>query len=218
MPNLGSLVGQMAVNRLVGDAELVIVDNLSSLARSGKENEAESWDAVLEWALEMRRGGRSVIFIHHAGKGGQQRGTSKREDVLDSVINLRRPTGYQAGHGAVFEVHFEKGRDVYGEATKPFEVSFATEGDREVWVRKPVGGNTMSQVVELAKIGLTQKQISEKMKVNKSTVSRAWKKACEDGVGIEDIKVGGCTVADPGTLKRATKPKAESPKSKKKEE
>ena len=64
--------------------------------RTGRENEAEGWLPVQDWALGHRRAGRSVLFIHHAGKGGLQRGTSRREDVLDTVIGLRRPTDYSA--------------------------------------------------------------------------------------------------------------------------
>ena len=58
--------------------------------------------------------GISVLFIHHAGKGGQQRGTSRREDVLDTVIAMRKPADFNPGDGAYFEIHFEKARGLYG--------------------------------------------------------------------------------------------------------
>jgi len=38
-----------------------------------------------------------------AKAGGQQRGTSKGEDVMDSVIALKRPDDYTAKQGARFE-------------------------------------------------------------------------------------------------------------------
>jgi len=38
--------------------------------------------------------GKSVFFVHPAGKSGTQRGSSRKEDVLDTVINLRRPPDY----------------------------------------------------------------------------------------------------------------------------
>ena len=69
----------------------------------------------------MRSNGKSVLLIHHAGKGGQQRGTSRREDVLDTVIALRKPENYSPDSGTCFEVHFEKNRGLYGDNIKPFE-------------------------------------------------------------------------------------------------
>lgn len=54
------------------------------------------------------------MFIHHAGKSGAQRGTSKREDVLDTVVALKRPGDYVTSQGARFEVHFEKARGIFG--------------------------------------------------------------------------------------------------------
>jgi putative DNA primase/helicase len=35
-----------------------------------------------------------LLIVHHTGKGGEQRGTSRREDVLDTSISLRRPADY----------------------------------------------------------------------------------------------------------------------------
>ena len=108
MPNLASYEGQQAIETVLGDARVIVIDNLSCLVRGGKENEAESWQPVADWALRMRATGRSVLFIHHSGKGGQQRGTSKREDLLDVVIALQRPKDYVPDQGARFLVQFEK--------------------------------------------------------------------------------------------------------------
>ena len=76
LPDLAMPEGQRAFDDAIGDAELVIMDNISTLVRAGKENEAESWQSVQDWALVHRRAGRAILFAHHAGKGGAQRGTS----------------------------------------------------------------------------------------------------------------------------------------------
>ena len=110
LPDLGTVEGQAELDAQIGDAEIIFADNISTLVRSGKENEAEGWTLVQEWGLRHRRCGRSIIFVHHANKNGMQRGTSKREDVLDTVIVLKRPADYTPEHGARFEVHFEKSR------------------------------------------------------------------------------------------------------------
>jgi len=68
-----------------------------------------------------------VCFIDSScWKRGQQRGTSRREDVLDTVIILRKPENYSHDSGTCFEVHFEKNRGLYGENIKPFEAHLET--------------------------------------------------------------------------------------------
>ena len=99
--------------------ELLILDNLSSLTTGLRENDADAWSPIQQWLLRLRRRGISVLIVHHAGKGGEQRGTSRREDVLDTSISLRRPADYAPTEGARFEVHIEKGRGIHGEHATP---------------------------------------------------------------------------------------------------
>ena len=54
-------------------------------------------------------------------KGGGQRGTSRKEDILNTVISLRKPPDYSPAQGARFEVHYEKARGFYGKDAEPFE-------------------------------------------------------------------------------------------------
>jgi hypothetical protein len=75
--------------------------------------------------VSQRSAGRSVLLVHHAGKGGGQRGTSRKEDTLDSVISSSRPPGYWASEGARFELRFTKSRGFWGDDAEPFEVCFA---------------------------------------------------------------------------------------------
>ena len=93
--------------------------------------------------LRNRHAGRAVILLHHAGKGGAQRGTSRREDVLDTVISLRRPSDYCPEEGARFELYFEKCRGFYGDEAQPL-FSFLLIGsgaDPHPWQRD--GGEIM---------------------------------------------------------------------------
>jgi hypothetical protein len=76
LPDLSDPKAQGFYDDVIADADLIIVDNLSTLCRGLKENDADSWVPVQQWALAQRRAGRSVLFIHHGGKSGQQRGAS----------------------------------------------------------------------------------------------------------------------------------------------
>jgi RecA-family ATPase len=73
MPDLSTREGQQTISAVAErvKAELIVLDNISCLVRGGgRENDAESWLSVSEWALLQRQAGRSILFIHHAGKGG----------------------------------------------------------------------------------------------------------------------------------------------------
>jgi hypothetical protein len=180
MPDLATAEGQDAIDAIVeDDTALIVIDNLSCLVRrGGKENEAESWLTVAEWALQHRARGRSCLFVHHSGKSGQQRGTSKREDLLDVVLALKRPSDYDPAAGAVFEVHFEKARGLHGADVEPFEAKLETMADgRLVWTTKPLQVSTAERIAELKDLGLSQAEIARELGINRSTVSRALKVA-----------------------------------------
>ncbi len=184
MPDLSSNTGRESVEPFLEGVSLVIVDNLSTLCRGGKENEGESWLPVQEWALKLRTRGISVLFIHHTGKAGFQRGTSRREDVLDTVINLKKPHDYKPTEGARFEVHFEKSRGICGDDVKPFEASLTTGIDgRLEWLIKDLEESTSQKVIKLLNEGLTQNEIAEELGITKGAVSKA-KRRYEGNVNV----------------------------------
>lgn len=192
MPDLSTPAGQVAIEPFLKDIELIIVDNISTLCRYGKENESESWLPIQDWALRMRASGRSVLFIHHAGKAGNQRGTSKREDVLDTVISLVRPDNYNPEKGAIFQVNFEKARNLYGDDIASFEAQLMTSENKQEWTRKAVEPTTYERVIDLKNAGYQQQEIAENLKIHKSSVSKYIKRANNEGLlFITDEKDNG---------------------------
>ncbi len=180
--NISDPSDQVAIASLVEESDLIIIDSISTLVRGGRENEAESWIPVQEWALNQRAEGRSVLFIHHSGKGGAQRGTSRREDVLDTVIGLRRPAEYNPEDGAVFEVHFEKSRGFIGDDAKPFEARLMlNERGHLIWTHRSLETTTYERVCRLIDEGLTQKEVAMELGINKSNVSRHAKQGRQSG-------------------------------------
>jgi hypothetical protein len=178
MPDLSMSEGQKAVEKhLSHDIELIIIDNISTLSRSGKENEAASWLPLQEWALKLRAQGKSVLFIHHSGKGGLQRGTSKREDILDTVISLRHTQDYEPSQGAYFGVHFEKSRGIYGADVEPFEAKL----EDGLWTMKSLKASSLEKVIRFTKDGYSQKEIADEIGKNKGYISRLIKQAKESG-------------------------------------
>ncbi len=180
--NLSEPDDQEQLEPLLKGVDLIVVDNLATLCRAPRTNDADSWMPVQEWALRQRGAGRSVLFIHHSGKSGNQRGTSAKEDVLDTVIGLKRPSDYEAKQGARFEIHFEKARGFAGEDSEPLEAILNANSENSYqWSWKPQEESLYERVIALRKDGLNQMEIAEEVGRNKSNISRMVKRAKEEG-------------------------------------
>jgi putative DNA primase/helicase len=178
--NLASPDVQAKIDRLLDGIDLLVLDNLSSLTAVVRDNDAQSWGPLQDWLLRLRRRNISVLIVHHAGKGGQQRGTSRREDVLDTVISLRRPSDYSPTEGAKFEVHYEKVRGVYGEAAKPFEAKLETRTGAATWTVRELEDASRARVEALLEDGLSLREITDETDIPKSTVHRIKKAIDKD--------------------------------------
>jgi putative DNA primase/helicase len=140
--------GQKQIEKMLVGKSLVVFDNLATLTH-GNEN---VWLPVQQWLLKLRRKGIACLIIHHSGTSGKQRGSSRREDALDCVIGLKKPTDYKPEHGCRFEVHMEKCRHYAGGLLAPFEARL-TDG---VWshseiVIAPAPAKAQPQMLEQAK-------------------------------------------------------------------
>jgi putative DNA primase/helicase len=185
LPDLATAEGQASIDGVIGKAELIIIDNLSCLVRRGKENEAESWSPVQEWCLAHRRDGRSVLLVYHSGKSGQQRGTSRGEDVLDTVISLRRPADYVSEHGARFEVVIDKGRGIFGDAARAFEARYEERDGVAMWTRTEITDAELRRVADAIRDGMSIRETAAELGIHRSKVERLKKRA--DAEGLLDV-------------------------------
>jgi putative DNA primase/helicase len=185
--NLSTEEGQQAIEPLLEDIDLVILDNLSTLLTSRSETASDAWVPMQNWLLRLRREGISVLLIHHAGTNGRQRGTSRREDALDTVIALRRPEDHSPEQGARFEIHFEKLRNRVG-ATEaiPFEARLETldvDGQQRIcWSSSDLKPPMLIRAAELFGEGLTVREVATTLRISKSEAGRLRIRAAEDGL------------------------------------
>jgi KaiC/GvpD/RAD55 family RecA-like ATPase len=183
LPDLSTTEGQLRVDQAItSDDAIIVIDNLSSWCRSGRENEGESWLSILEWLLSLRRRGHCVILVHHSGKGGDQRGTSRREDHLDLVLKMTLPSDHDPENGCRFNVEFSKARHLQGSDSQSLEFSMTVENGSAKWSYRTSKDSTFNQVVTLTNDGLSQTEIAKELGLNRSTVNRHCKKAEADGL------------------------------------
>jgi putative DNA primase/helicase len=129
---------------------------------------------------------------------GRQRGTSRREDALDTVIGLRRPEDYSPEQGARFEVHFEKLRNrVDGAGAVPFEASLETfvdhwrEGIR--WHAREIMPPVLKRAADLFAEGLTVREVAAILHISKTEAGRLRIRAFNNGL-LTPIPDGEMTV------------------------
>src|SRR5262249_23157406 len=128
MPNLSNRDSQQIMEESFADAGLIMLDSISTLFRSGKENDSDSWERPKEWILSLCWSQRSVLLLQHSRKDQQSsRGHSNREDIGDTVIALRNPEGYKPSDGCKFVVSYTKNRDFIGEDAESCEVQMKTD-------------------------------------------------------------------------------------------
>lgn len=176
IPDLSTVGGQMMLEPFLKGVDMVVLDNIATLCRTGKENESQSWQTMQAWLLDLRRRGITVLLIHHAGKSGDQRGTSAREDIMDTVISLRRPREYSMAEGARFEVHLTKARGILGDEAKPFEANLVTEGNSLQWRVKELEDVEMENLKSLLNEGYSIRDCAEEMGKSKGAIQRLKRK------------------------------------------
>jgi hypothetical protein len=154
--------------------EILVLDNLSCLFTGIKENDANAWEQVLPWLLDLRRKRIAVIIVAHAGRNGQMRGTSRREDAAFWIIELtdvRNPGQVQTG--ARFITRFVKNRNSTEKECPPMEWHFdLPKGEsRESVIWKPL--SVMGDFRQCIEVGLTgASDIAEELGLSKGQVSK----------------------------------------------
>jgi hypothetical protein len=155
LPDLATPEGQLRLMESWNHPHLVVLDNLSSLA-GFRTNDPDRWNELQRFLILQRRFGRAMLLVHHANKKGLQRGTNRREDVLDVVMSLRRPADYEPKQGARLEIHFEKMRGLHGDAVEPIEAWLKPDG----WTSRKTESTELDRAVALLDEGLRPTEIA----------------------------------------------------------
>ncbi|MGB2534048.1 MAG: AAA family ATPase [Candidatus Puniceispirillum sp.] len=182
LPDIGDEDEQYWFEEDIMWADLIFLDNLSCLLWSGRENDADSWSVMQQWLLRLRAAGKSIVMLHHSGKNGSSRGTSRRHDVLDTVIKLDRPFNYTQQEGAKFELHFEKTRGFSGEDAEPIGLSHTILDGISCWESFSIGTEKAEEVANLLKQGLSQNEIATQLGISQGEVSKRKGVAASKGI------------------------------------
>ena len=177
--SIDTVEGQKQIDALIPLGTLfIVIDNLSAWTSGGRED-SNSWAAIKNWLIAKRLAGVAVLLIHHAGKNGQQRGSSAHEDLLDYSILLTSLPRSADREDTRFSVKHTKLRDNLPELHNVSEYSIWVEDEALHFEVAPAGFQVSAHDAELLILhedGMSFEQIGHKFGVNKSTISRRLKK------------------------------------------
>lgn len=165
MPNLSTKEGQKVYTEALRDCEVGIIDNL--LSCSGPENQRDDdvrqWQRIQEWAIRMRQQGKTIVFIHHAGKSGAQLGTSVRENVMDTIVALHRPKRAELINGFEADLKFEKARNFYGQEAEPIYIRLDHTDTGSRWSWTTMNDKLKLDVLHYSQKGMKDHEIAKHM-------------------------------------------------------
>ena len=155
-----------------------MLDNISTLVRSGLENESRSWQPIQDWTLEMRLRGYSILLIHHTGKSGDQRGTSSRIDTPDGAIKLTPlEVSVEEGTTSMLLTYIKPLR--HARKSKQTEQRKLTMNDG-VWKWEAAEISNRERIGELLEANWKQNEIARELGISASAVCQAVKKIREE--------------------------------------
>jgi KaiC/GvpD/RAD55 family RecA-like ATPase len=184
MPNLATEEGRARLEPLLSNVDALAIDHITALIRpQGEGGEGDKWvQQVQPWLLEKRRAGLAILLNHHSGKGGTQRGTSVREDILDVIIKLEQVG--EENDGARFKVVFEKTRGFYGKEAEAFEARLWTQKNGEsFWsISDAAESEEFMTFVEMLRDKVPIDKAAKDLKVHRATAYRWKAKAIDKGL------------------------------------
>jgi hypothetical protein len=177
--NIANTSDQEAICDLLNDGDLLVIDNLSTAASGMGENDNDDFDMIKPWLLKMRSRRITVIIIHHAGRNGDMRGASRREDIAHWIISLKDATG--EGHSTRWVTHFKKCRNCPSMEAPPLRWTITEkDGKLEVGCEKYSGPEAMLGLIRDGVGGATE--LSGELGVTTGCVSKWAKKLIQQGL------------------------------------
>ncbi len=186
--NIGKAECQNAIAAQLQSGDVLILDSLSSLCRGVAENDNDTWEALLPWLLPFRRRKVTVIIVHHAGRNGEMRGASRREDAANSILRLQDDTANDDEREKAIVSTFAKARGCKPQEAAPLRWVFQVGVGKLTYTCRPHCGPDALAALTLAGVD-SATECAELLGVKTVTVSK-WAKRLkkEDRIRIEGRK------------------------------
>jgi hypothetical protein len=195
--------GQEVILRAARDhgAELVVLDNFTTLADVRDENDAAATKVAMHVLMRLKQDKRAAILVHHSGKGKNAetfRGSSAIAATFEVIVGLTRPDEASIG-AAAFTTLWQKVRAKADASLTGGKLYTLRTGDDGL-VKWEVGVSPdaeAAEAVRAVKSGRfsSQRQAAASLGWNDSRMTRAKKRAIAAGMTTK-AQWDACLAAD----------------------
>ena len=174
---------EFLIDKIVEDhIDLVILDNLSTLATIDDENSASAFNDVVKFLLKMKQTGCACLLVHHAAKNtSQYRGSSKIATTFEVIIKLESLNSREGDrfNTTRFSFCWEKYRGKRDENTgHNLEVALEAPSDgkdtESVWSTCTSEEAENTYILEMLRSGsyCTNKELAAALGISEATMTR----------------------------------------------
>ena len=115
-------------------AELILLDNFSTLSEVSDENDAAAMTPTLAFLMRLKQAKIGCVLVHHSGKSGDSyRGSSKLATTFEVIIGLTKIEGSNPADGAAFKLDWTKYRRKPCDAVRSRNVQLIEVDGQMAW-------------------------------------------------------------------------------------
>ncbi|TLD68297.1 hypothetical protein FEM03_23560 [Phragmitibacter flavus] len=178
--NIADPSHQAALGNLLPDGSFFVIDNLSTSQTGMKENDNDAFDAIRDWLLALRHRHITTMIVHHAGRNGEMRGASRREDMAHWIIKLQDASEDGAANKS-FATSFSKCRNCRPNEAPPLKWTLSDQGDT-IAVTCTVHNGPDALLGHIREGVVSASELAELLAVSAGTVSKWAKKLMDRGL------------------------------------
>jgi hypothetical protein len=188
-PDLSQDDGQTCLLHQTKGFDLLVLDNLSTLASIYDENSAGNFNDIVKFLLQVKQSKTACLLVHHSNKSGANyRGSTKLATTFEVIIGLEakqetRPDRHSVTKFILSWDKYRGKRDKTTATPQELTIGDSSNSNRYIWSCEPSPDGQVASMIRLLQSGncCTQKELAELMGVHESSVSRLIKKAIGEG-------------------------------------
>jgi DnaB-like helicase N terminal domain/AAA domain len=186
-PRINTKEGRLRIEEHATEGGLIVLDNIITLCPGADDKETEDWAAIQEWILHLRRHKVGVFLVQHAGKSGDQLGTSKKEIQLSCNLKLRTASDYTPEEGLKVEARLTKlrrrGKDNRWDPrwAQPFEIVLRVDAGAATFTNRPMRDLLRKRALEMLTAGMRENDVAQETGLDRFAIYRLNRKRKELG-------------------------------------